>query len=270
MSETIKETSEFLRGLANINPEIAIILGTGLGGLVNDIEILNKISYHNIPNFPVSTVDGHKGELIFGSIGGKPVLAMQGRFHYYEGYSMQEVTFPIRVMHEMGIKTLFVSNAAGGLNPEYKVGDIMMITDHINMFGNSPLIGPNFDELGPRFPDMTNAYDLRLRVETQLIASSHGIDLKQGVYVGVPGPTFETPAEYKMYRLLGGDSIGMSTIPEVIAARHMGMRVFGISVITDSGVPGQIVEVTHEKVQDVAKKAESKISLIIKELIASI
>lgn len=270
MSETIKETSDFLRDIADINPQIAIILGTGLGGLVNDIEIKHKISYHKIPNFPVSTVEGHKGELIFGTLGRKPVLALQGRFHYYEGYSMKEVTFPVRVFHEMGVKILFVSNAAGGLNPEFGVGDIMMITDHINMFGTSPLIGPNPDQLGPRFPDMSMAYDLFLRTKAEEIASKHHIDLKQGVYVGVPGPTFETPAEYKMYRLLGGDSIGMSTIPEVIAARHMGMRVFGVSVITDSGVPGRIVEVTHERVQNAAKKAESKLSVIIKELIASI
>ncbi len=270
MFETIKETSDFLRDLADSDTRIAIILGTGLGGLVNDIKIKRKINYRDIPNFPVSTVAGHNGELIIGLLSGKPVLAMQGRFHYYEGYSLKEVTFPVRVMHEMGINTLFVSNASGGLNPGFKVGDIMMINDHINMFGSSPLIGPNLDELGPRFPDMINAYDPLLRKKAQQIAGAHGIELKEGIYVGVSGPTYETPAEYKMYRLLGGDAIGMSTVPEVIVARHMRMRVFGISVITDSGVPGQIVEVTHEKVQDVAKKAESKVSLIIKELIASI
>ncbi len=270
MLETIRETSTFLLDLENINPQIAIILGTGLGELANDIEIKRKINYSDIPNFPVSTVEGHKGEMIFGILAGKPVLAMQGRFHYYEGYSLKEVTFPIRVMHEMGINTLFVSNASGGLNPGFRVGDIMMINDHINMFGNNPLIGSNFDDLGPRFPDMTNAYDPSLRKETQKIAAAHGIDLHEGIYVGVSGPTFETPAEYKMYRLLGGDAIGMSTVPEVIVARHMGMRVFGISVITDSGIPGQIVEVTHEKVQDVAKKAEPYVRLIIRELIASI
>ena len=269
MSETIKETSKFLRGLAGINPEIAIILGTGLGELAHDIEILFKIKYRDIPNFPVSTVDGHKGELIFGSLRGKAVMAMQGRFHFYEGYSLKEVTFPVRVMNDLGINTLFVSNAGGGLNPDFKVGDVMMITDHINMFGISPLTGPNLDELGPRFPDMSNAYDIQLRIKAQKVAADQRIDLKQGVYVGVIGPTFETPAEYKMFRLLGGDAIGMSTVPEVIVARHMGMRVFGISVITDSGVPGEVVCITHDMVLDVARKAGPKLSLIIKELIAS-
>jgi purine-nucleoside phosphorylase len=270
MLETIKETSKFLQGLADIKPEIAIILGTGLGRLSQDIEIRYKINYRDIPNFPVSTVDGHKGELIIGNLGGKVVMAMQGRFHFYEGYSLKEVTFPVRVMHEMGIKTLLVSNAGGGLNPGFRVGDIMMITDHINMFGSSPLIGPNLEELGPRFPDMNNAYDQILRNKALKVASDHRIDLKQGVYIGVSGPTFETPAEYRMFRLLGGDSIGMSTVPEVIVARHMGMRVFGISVITDSGVPGEIVEITHDEVQEVAQKAGPKVSLIIKELIASL
>jgi len=270
MLEIIKAASDFIRGIANSDPETGIILGTGLGGLADEIEILCKINYRDIPNFPVSTVDGHKGELIYGNLGGKPVLAMQGRFHFYEGYSMQEVTFPVRVMNSIGIKTLFVSNASGGLNPRFRVGDLMMITDHINMFHTNPLTGPNFEELGPRFPDMSEAYDLHLRNTALKIAANHKIDLKKGVYVGVPGPTFETPAEYKMFRLLGGDAIGMSTVPEVIVARHMGMRVFGISVITDSGVPGEIVSITHEEVQMVAKKAEPKLSLIIKELVASL
>jgi len=270
MLEKIKATSTYIQGKTKLRPVIGIILGTGLGGLVNEIEILHKIKYSDIPNFPVSTVDGHKGELIFGILGGKPVLAMQGRFHFYEGYSLKEVTFPVRVMNYLGIKTLFVSNAGGGLNPAFKVGDVMMITDHINMFGNNPLIGHNEEELGPRFPDMSEAYDLHLRTTARKIAADNLIDLKQGVYVGVTGPTFETPAEYKMFRVLGGDAIGMSTVPEVITARHMGMRVFGISIITDSGVPGEIVEVTHEEVQAVARKAEPKLSLIIKELVASL
>jgi purine-nucleoside phosphorylase len=270
MLETIRASSEFIRVKACFNPEIAIILGTGLGDLVNDIEILHTINYREIPNFPVSTVDGHKGELICGNLGGKSVLVMKGRFHFYEGYSLQEVTFPVRVMNELGIKTLIVSNAGGGLNPGFKVGDLMMITDHINMFGNSPLVGPNLEELGPRFPDMINAYDIHLRNKALKVASDRGIDLKQGVYIGVPGPTYETPAEYKMFRLLGGDAIGMSTVPEVIVARHMGMRVFGLSVITDSGVPGEIVEITHDQVQKVAGKSGPKLNLMIKELIASI
>lgn len=270
MLEKIKATSAFIREVTKFNPTVGIILGTGLGGLVNEIEIIHNIKYSDIPNFPVSTVDGHKGELILGILGGKPILAMRGRFHFYEGYSMKEVTFPVRVMNDLGIKTLLVSNASGGLNPDFKVGDIMMITDHINMFGNSPLIGPNLDELGPRFPDMSEAYDRGLKGSALKIASDNGIDLKQGVYVGVTGPTFETPAEYKMFRLLGGDAIGMSTVPEVIVARHMGMRVFGLSIITDSGVPGEIVEITHEEVQEVAKRAEPQLSLIVKEVVASL
>ena len=270
MLKKIKATSNFIQKETKFNPRIGIILGTGLGGLVNEIEVVHKIKYSDIPNFPVSTVDGHKGELIFGILGGKPILAMQGRFHFYEGYSLNEVTFPVRVMNDLGIKTLFVSNASGGLNPNFKVGDVMMITDHINMFGNSPLIGPNLDILGPRFPDMCDAYDLNLRNNALKIASDNRIDLKQGVYVGVTGPTFETPAEYKMFRLLGGDAIGMSTVPEVIVARHMGMKVFGISIITDSGVPGEIVEITHEEVQEVARKAEPKLSMIVKEVVASL
>lgn len=268
MLEKIKATSNFIQEKTKFNPGIGIILGTGLGGFVNEIEILHKIKYSDIPNFPVSTVDGHKGELIFGILGGKPILAMQGRSHFYEGYSMNEVTFPVRVMNDLGIKTLFVSNASGGLNPDFKVGDLMMITDHINMFGNNPLIGQNLDVLGLRFPNMSDAYDLNLRNNALKVASNYEIDLKQGVYVGVTGPTFETPAEYKMFRLLGGDAIGMSTVPEVIVARHMGMKVFGISIITDSGVPGEIVEITHEEVQEVARKAEPKLSLIIKEVVA--
>ncbi len=269
MLKTIKETSEFLLGLTDIKPEIAIILGTGLGELINDIEIINKIDYRDIPNFPLSTVDGHQGVLIFGKLSGKNVLAMQGRFHFYEGYSLKEVTFPVRVMHEMGIETLFVSNASGGLNPDFRIGDLMMITDHINMFGQNPLIGPNQDELGPRFPDMSASYDIDIRNKAKKIAGENRIELKQGVYVGVTGPTFETPAEYKMFRLLGGDAVGMSTVPEVIVARHMGMRVFGISVITDSGVPGEIIEVSHENVLSVARNTGPKLSLLIRELIAS-
>jgi purine-nucleoside phosphorylase len=270
MLEKIRVTSSFILEKTKFRPVIGIILGTGLGGLVNEIEILHKVKYSDIPNFPLSTVDGHKGELILGILGGKPILAMQGRFHFYEGYSMKEVTFPVRVMNDLGIKTLFVSNASGGLNPDFKVGDIMMITDHINMFGNNPLIGPNIDELGPRFPDMIDAYDPYLRNSALKIASINGIDLKNGVYVGVTGPTFETPAEYKMYRLLGGDAIGMSTVPEVIIARHMGMKVFGISIITDSGVPGEIVGITHDEVQKIARNAEPKLSMVVKEVVASL
>ena len=270
MLAKIKATSAFIQKETGFKADTGIILGTGLGGLVNEIEIVQILKYSDIPNFPVSTVDGHKGQLIFGKLGGKNILAMQGRFHFYEGYSMKEVTFPVRVMNDLEIKTLFVSNASGGLNPTFKVGDIMMISDHINMFGDNPLMGANLSELGTRFPDMSQAYDLHLRNLARKIALKNQIDLKDGIYVGVPGPTFETPAEYKMFRILGGDAIGMSTVPEVIVARHMGMNVFGISIITDSGVPGEIKEISHEEVQQVAMKAEPKMSLIIRELIASI
>jgi len=270
MLEKIKVTSNYILERTKFKSEIAIILGTGLGGLVNEIEIEHTIPYSEIPNFPVSTVEGHKGQLIFGLLGGKKVIAMQGRFHFYEGYSMKEVTFPVRVMKAMGIKTLFVSNASGGLNPKFKVGDVMMINDHINMFGDNPLMGPNLKELGPRFPDMSQPYNLHLRNLALKIALQNGIYLKEGVYVGVTGPTFETPAEYRMFRILGGDAIGMSTVPEVVVARHMDMEVFGISIITDSGVPGEIVEITHEEVQAVAMQAEPKMSLIIRELIATL
>jgi purine-nucleoside phosphorylase len=270
MLQKINETAQFLMAAQKTNPQIGIILGTGLGGLVKEIEIEKTIPYEEIPNFPLSTVEGHKGQLIFGKINGKPVLAMQGRFHYYEGYTMQEVTFPVRVMKQMGINHLVVSNASGGLNPDYKVGDIMIIDDHINMFGNNPLLGKNMAELGPRFPDMSQPYNWVLIARAKKIAAQIGIDLKQGVYVGTTGPTFETPAEYKFFRIIGGDAVGMSTVPEVIVARHMGMTCFGVSIITDSGVPGQIVEISHEEVQQVAAAAEPKMTKIIAELIATL
>jgi purine-nucleoside phosphorylase len=270
MLEKIKATANFIKERINANPEIGIILGTGLGGLVNEIEIIDSISYSEIPNFPVSTVEGHEGRLIYGRLGDKEVLAMQGRFHYYEGYSMQEVTFPVRVLKFVGIKNLFVSNASGGLNPEFQVGDIMVITDHINFFPEHPLRGQNINELGPRFPDMSKCYDKRLRNRAKLIALEHGLNINEGIYVGVSGPTFETPAEYKMFRLLGADVVGMSTVPEVIVARHMDLKVFGVSIITDSGVPGEIVEISHEEVQEVAMKAEPKMTVLMKKLIESI
>lgn len=270
MLEKIKATANFIEERIKSKPETGIILGTGLGGLVNDIEIIDSIPYNEIPNFPVSTVDGHAGRLIYGKLGKKEVLAMQGRFHYYEGYSMQEVTFPVRVMKFAGAKNLFVSNASGGLNPDWHVGDIVLINDHINFFPEHPLHGKNDNELGPRFPDMSKVYDERLRNKAKLIALEYNIPVKEGIYIGVQGPTFETPAEYKMFRILGADVIGMSTVPEVIVARHSGMKVFGISIITDSGVPGEIVEISHEEVQQVAMKAEPKMTRIMKELIESI
>lgn len=269
MLEKIKATSAYIKEKLPRSPETGIILGTGLGGLVNEIEIYASIPYSEIPNFPVSTVQGHAGRLIYGKLGNKEVLAMQGRFHYYEGYTMKEVTFPVRVLRLLGVTHLFVSNASGGLNPTYHVGDLMIINDHINMFPEHPLHGKNLDELGPRFPDMSQPYNEWLRNKARMIAFEHSFDVKEGVYVGVQGPTFETPSEYKMFRILGGDAVGMSTVPEVIVACHMGMKVFGISIITDSGVPGQIVEISHEEVQRVARNAEPKMTLILKELINS-
>ncbi|MDR2910442.1 MAG: purine-nucleoside phosphorylase [Bacteroidales bacterium] len=270
MLEKIKVTANFIREKINYSPEYGIILGTGLGGLVSEIEIIESVPYSEIPNFPVSTVDGHSGRLIYGKLGTKKVLAMQGRFHYYEGYSMKEVTFPVRVFKYVGITNIFVSNASGGLNPDFKVGDIVIINDHINFFPEHPLRGINLNELGPRFPDMSGIYDEHLRNKAKQIAIEHNINLKEGVYTGTSGPSFETPAEYKMFRITGGDMVGMSTVPEVIVARHMGMKVFGISIITDSGVSGEIVEISHSKVQEIAAKAEPDMTLIIKKLIESI
>ena len=270
MLEISKRTAHFLNSIQTIEPKIGIILGTGLGGLINEINPVKIIDYTDIPEFPVSTVQGHHGRLIFGTVKNVPVMAMQGRFHYYEGYSMQQVTFPVRVMKAMGINTLIVSNASGGLNPDFKVGDIMIINDHINMFGTNPLIGKNHEDLGPRFPDMSQAYSKELIAKALEIARKNNIEVKQGVYVGTSGPTFETPAEYKFFRTIGGDAIGMSTVPEVIVARHMDMTCFGISIITDSGVPGQIVEVSHEEVQKVAAAAEPKMTKIISELLVNL
>ena len=270
MLEKIKATANYIKERINATPEVGIILGTGLGGLVKEIEIKESIPYSEIPNFPVSTVDGHAGRLIYGTLGNREVLAMQGRFHFYEGYSMKEVTFPVRVLKYVGINHLFVSNASGGLNPDWHVGEIVIINDHINFFPEHPLRGKNESELGPRFPDMSKCYDERLRNKAKLIALENNIIVKEGVYVGVSGPTFETPSEYKMFRLLGGDLVGMSTVPEVIVARHMDLKVFGISIVTDSGVPGEIVEISHEEVQEVAMKAEPKMTLIMKNLIQGI
>ncbi len=270
MLSKINEAADFILKKSNSKARIGIILGTGLGGLVEEIDIKCTLDYDDIPNFPVSTVEGHHGRLIFGVLGGKEVMAMQGRFHFYEGYDMQTVTFPVRVMKMMGIDTLLVSNASGGLNPEFAVGDVMIIDDHINMFGTNPLIGKNIDELGPRFPDMSEPYSKELVNKAFEIAYKKNIKLKRGIYVGTSGPTFETPAEYKMFRILGADVVGMSTVPEVIVARHMNMTCFGVSIVTDSGVPGEIVEISHEEVQEIAAKAEPTMTYVIKELVASL
>ena len=266
MLERIQETADFLKSKIHTHPETAIILGTGLGSLVNEITDKNEIGYETIPNFPVSTVEGHSGKLIFGKLGNKDIMAMQGRFHFYEGYSMKEVTFPIRVMRELGIKTLFVSNAAGGMNPSFEIGDLMIITDHINFFPEHPLRGKNIP-YGPRFPDMSEAYNQALIRKADEIANEKGIKVQHGIYIGTQGPTYETPAEYKMFRILGADAVGMSTVPEVIVANHCGIQVFGISVITDLGVEGKIVEVTHEDVQKAADAAQPLMTTIMRELI---
>ena len=270
MLQTIKNTADFISEKTKFHPEIGIILGTGLGGLVDEIDINYAISYQDIPNFPVSTVEGHSGKLIFGELGGKNVIALQGRFHFYEGYSMNEVVFPVRVMKFLGIEKLIVSNACGGVNPSFEIGDIMLISDHINLFPTNPLIGPNIDELGPRFPDMSEAYSKELIALAEKVAAKNQIKLVKGVYAGLSGPTLETPAEYFYTRAIGADAVGMSTVPEVIAARHMSIPCFGFSVITDLGVPGKIVEVTHQEVQQVAAKAEKKLTVIIKQMLASI
>lgn len=248
------------------SPKTAIVLGTGLGQLASEITDTYEFPYQEIPNFPVSTVEGHAGKLIFGRLGGKDIMAMEGRFHFYEGYSMKEVTFPIRVMHELGIETLFVSNASGGMNPDFSIGDLMVITDHINFFPEHPLNGPNFPA-GPRFPDMHEAYDSALISLAYDIAAEKNIRLQHGVYVGVQGPTFETPAEYRMYRLMGGDAVGMSTVPEVIVACHCGIKVFGISIITDLGGFDVPAEVSHEDVQRAANAAQPKMTEIMREMI---
>ncbi len=268
MLAKINETAEFLRGkVSGEMPKTAIILGTGLGSLVDFIEDKQYIKYSDIPNFPVSTVEGHFGNLIFGTLGGKRVIAMQGRFHYYEGYDMKQVTFPVRVFKALGVDTLFVSNAAGGMNKEFKVGDVMIITDQINLFPENPLRGKNFNELGPRFPAMTEPYNHRLIALADEIAAEKGIRVMHGVYVGTTGPTFETPAEYEYFRIIGGDAVGMSTVPEVIVARHGDMRVFGVSVITDLGGK-DITEVpSHEEVQLAAEKAQPNVVAIISELV---
>ncbi|MBR5542161.1 MAG: purine-nucleoside phosphorylase [Bacteroides sp.] len=266
MLERIQETAAFLKSKMHTHPETAIILGTGLGSLVNEITDRYEIGYESIPNFPVSTVEGHSGKLIFGKLGNKDIMAMQGRFHYYEGYAMTEVTFPVRVMRELGIKYLFVSNAAGGMNPDFEIGDLMIITDHINFFPEHPLRGKNIT-YGPRFPDMSEAYDKNLINKAEQIAEEKGIKVQHGIYIGTQGPTYETPAEYKMFRILGADAVGMSTVPEVIVANHCDIRVFGISVITDLGVEGKIVEVTHEDVQKAADEAQPLMTTIMRELI---
>lgn len=267
MLQKIQETADFLKKKIKTNPKTGIILGTGLGNLVTQITDKMEIPYDIIPNFPISTVEGHSGKLIFGKLGDVDIMAMQGRFHYYEGYDMKEVTFPVRVMKAIGIENVLVSNAAGGMHPDFEIGDLMIITDHINTFPEHPLRGKNFNELGTRFPDMSEPYSKDLIAKAKTIAKDNNIRVVEGVYVGTSGPTFETPAEYQYFRIIGGDAVGMSTVPEVIVANHAGMRVFGMSIITDLGVPGKIVEVSHEEVQEIGNKAQPLMTLIMKELV---
>lgn len=272
MLQEIKETAEYIKGKTNgFEPLAGIILGTGLGGLVKEIEIEHELPYDTIPNFPVSTVESHSGKLIFGKLGGKPVVAMQGRFHYYEGYSMQKVAFPVRVMKLLGIEYLIVSNASGGVNESFEIGDLMILNDHISLLlPTNPLIGKNLDELGPRFPDMSKTYDKELISRANDIAAKNNIRVVHGVYASVTGPCLETPAEYKLIKIIGADAVGMSTVPEVMVARHMGLKCFAISIVTDLGVEGKIVEVSLEDIIAVAAKAEPKMTLIMKELISTL
>lgn len=267
MWEKVQETVNFIKEKTNFTPEFGVILGSGLGDFTNDISIEHILPYTEIPNFPISTVQGHKGALVFGIIEGKKVVAMQGRFHFYEGYDMKQVTFPVRVMKFLGIQKLIVSNASGGVNPAYKVGDIVVITDHINMLPEHPLRGQNDERFGPRFVNMSEPYSTELINKALELANQLKIDLKTGVYLALQGPTFETLAEYKMVKAIGADCVGMSTVPEVIVARHMDLDCFGISVITDMGDEENIEEVNHEEVLEAAKKAEPNVRKLIKNLI---
>ena len=269
MLEAIKETVSYIKSNTGTPPEAGIILGTGLGGMVNEMDIETTLEYEDIPNFPVSTVESHHGRMIFGRLNGKSVLAMQGRFHYYEGYSPRQISFPVRVMKYLGISHLFVSNASGGVNPEYEIGDLMILDDHINLIPN-PLIGEHFPEFGARFPDMSEPYDKELIRRALEIGKKNKLPVRQGCYVAVTGPTLETPKEYQYFRIIGGDAVGMSTVPEIIVAHQMGITCFAISIITDLGVPGKIVKVSLEDVTAVAGKAEPQMTLIMKELITGI
>lgn len=270
MLEKIKESSNFIKSKITNIPEIGIILGTGLGDLGNKIEAETIIDYHDIPNFPQSTVVGHAGKLIFGKLGGKNVVAMQGRFHYYEGYTMNEVVFPVRVLKLIGIEQLILSNAAGGMNPEFEIGDIMIINDHINLMSDNPLIGKNIDELGDRFPDFSEPYKRDYIKRVKQIASNNSISVREGVYAAVTGPTFETPAEYVWIRRTGADAVGMSTIPECIAARHMGLNVFAVSVITDLGIEGKVCSVSHQEVIEAANSTEPILTKLIVEFLKTL
>lgn len=266
--ERVQAAAEVVRARIDVQPEVAIILGTGLGGLAKRIESPVQVPYEEIPGFPLSTVESHAGRLLAGRIGGRPVVAMQGRFHRYEGYSLQQVTFPVRVMHALGAGVLMVSNACGGMHPEWAPGDLMLLADHINLLGDNPLTGPNDDRLGPRFPDMSEPYDPALAALARAVAAEQGTVLREGVYVAVAGPNLETRAEYRMLRLMGADVVGMSTVPEVIVARHEGLRVLGVSIITDQCIPETLEPASLEKILAVAAVAEPKLTSLFAGVIA--
>lgn len=270
MLQKIKEAADFIQARFQPQAEIAIVLGSGLGDFANEIEVIDAVPYEEIPHFPVSEVPGHAGRMVYGRVKGREVLAMQGRFHYYEGFSMQECTIHVRVFSLLGIKKLLVSNAAGGLNADFKVGDLMMIADHINHFGDNPLRGKNQEAFGTRFPAMNDAYSSRIRSAAQSIAKEKGMTLHEGVYIGLAGPNFETQAELKFFSIIGADAVGMSTVPEVLVARHCGIEVFGMSIITNLAVPGLNEEASHEEVQDAAKITGPKVKMLFEELIAQI
>ncbi|TDD76048.1 purine-nucleoside phosphorylase [Flavobacterium caseinilyticum] len=267
MWEQVQETVSYIQEKINFTPEYGVILGSGLGSFTDEMKVEYTLPYHEIPNFPVSTVQGHKGALVFGTIGAKRVVAMQGRFHFYEGYSMTEVTFPVRVMKFLGVEKLVVSNASGGVNSSYKVGSVVMITDHINMTPEHPLRGKNDERFGPRFVNMSEPYSRKMIAKATELAKELNIEVHEGIYLGLQGPTFETLAEYKMVKILGADCVGMSTVPEVIVARHMDLETFGISVITDMGNEESIGTISHDEVLEAAKEAEPKVRSLIKELI---
>ncbi|MBU3680730.1 MAG: purine-nucleoside phosphorylase [Flavobacterium sp.] len=267
MWNQVQETVSYLKNKTGFVPEYGVILGSGLGSFTEDIQIEHRIPYSEIPHFPVSTVQGHAGALVFGTIGTKKVMAMQGRFHFYEGYGMQQVTFPVRVMKYLGVSKLIVSNASGGVNPNYHVGTIVLITDHINLLPEHPLHGPNDERFGPRFLNMSEAYNKQLLAQAKAVAQELTIEVQHGIYLALQGPTFETPAEYTMVKNLGADCVGMSTVPEVIVARHMGLEVFGLSVITDMATVASIETVSHAEVLAAAQKAEPNVRRLIKGLI---
>lgn len=267
MLEKYRQTAEFIRNVIRETPDFAIVLGSGLGKLQDEVEAIHTLNYKDIPNFPQTTVAGHSGKLIYGILEGKKILMMSGRFHYYEGYSMETVTFPFRIFHLLGIKNLILSNASGGVNPNFRVSDVMILTDHINMMPEHPLRGKNIDQLGPRFVDMSEAYSRKMIEIAKSVAEEENINVKEGIYVALSGPTFETPAEYGMVRAIGGDAVGMSTVPEVIVARHQGMNCFGISIITDLGGPEISFTVSHEEVLEAANKAMPNVIKIVKGLV---